>query len=43
MRSQLLDSVKPKSIAGKYIDGEAIARMAEEFVKAVNDGIVPDI
>ena len=43
LRKKVLGSIKPKSINNQLMDGSTWLQMVEMYVKAINEGCVPNI
>ena len=43
LRRKVLNRVKPKTLNGKKLNGEMLAHLTQNYVEAVNKGVVPNI
>lgn len=43
LRRKVINKIKPKQINGQSMDGSSWGELVEQYVKAINDGAMPDI
>jgi hypothetical protein len=43
LRSKVLHRVKPKTLNNKALTGEMLAILADSYLQAMNNGVVPNI
>lgn len=43
LRRKVINRIKPKTVNGQVLDGAIWIQMVEQYVKAINEGVVPNI
>lgn len=43
LRRKVINRVKPKTLNGQVLTGSMLANMADNYVKSINNGAVPNI
>lgn len=43
LRKKILNRIKPKTLNGKQLNGEMVMTLCDSYVRAINNGAVPNI